>query len=84
MSETINEGEWQTLKVDEDYEININYPHDIRNKKNKRILKGYYDKSNGYYIYCLNEYLVLAFNIPNDLFPKCISFPTLSNIDQRE
>ena len=31
--------EWEQLKNHEDYEININYPHQIRRKKNERILK---------------------------------------------
>ena len=32
-------NEWQTLKNHEDYEININYPYQIRKKTNKRIVK---------------------------------------------
>ena len=38
--ESINEeAEWQELKQDSDYEININYPHQIRKKSNGKILK---------------------------------------------
>ena len=32
-------SEWKTLKQDSDYEININYPHQIRKKSNGLILK---------------------------------------------
>ena len=38
--ESINEEtEWEELKQDSDYEININYPHQIRKKSNGKILK---------------------------------------------
>ena len=40
--------EWQELKEDKDYEININYPHQIRKKSNKRIVSEWIDKLNGY------------------------------------
>ena len=38
--ESINEDEWQTLKNHEDYEININYPRQIKRKSTDHI---YYD-----------------------------------------
>jgi hypothetical protein len=34
-----SDEEWETCVVDEDYEININFPHQIRKKTNGRILK---------------------------------------------
>ena len=37
--ESINEDEWQTLKNHEDYEININYPHQIKRKSTDHIVK---------------------------------------------
>ena len=41
--------EWQELKEDKDYEININYPHQIRKKSSTKIIKEYEDKD-GYLI----------------------------------
>ena len=39
-SETVSDiGEWEELKEDSDYEINVIYPHQIRKKSTKRILK---------------------------------------------
>ena len=35
---------WQTLKNHEDYEININYPHQIRKKSTGNIISENYDK----------------------------------------
>ena len=54
MSETQQNNEWETLKADEDYEINIIYPYQIRNKSNKRIIKESH-KPNGYLRCKLNQ-----------------------------
>ena len=35
MTETNNETSWQELKVDKDYEINIDYPYSIRKNQQK-------------------------------------------------
>ena len=50
----INESSWQTLKNHEDYEININYPHQIRKKSNKKIIKETLDIVHGYLLSSLN------------------------------
>ena len=42
-------GHWITLKEDSDYEIFNEYPHQIRRKKNKRIIKFFMSKE---YIRC--------------------------------
>ena len=39
MTEAMNENEWIELIADKDYEININYPYQIRKKENKYIIK---------------------------------------------
>ena len=44
--------EWQSLKNHDDYEININYPYQIRRKDDKKIIKEYSDKDG--YIICSN------------------------------
>ena len=45
---------WETLKVDDLYEINVEYPHQIRRKSNKRILKESCD-GKGYLCVSLNR-----------------------------
>ena len=42
-------NEWQELKADKDYQININYPHQIRKKSNQKIIK---ERENNGYIKC--------------------------------
>ena len=51
----MNQTEWIDCVVDNDYEININYPHQIRRKKNKRIVSESVDKTTGYIRTILNN-----------------------------
>ena len=46
---------WIELVVDKDFEIFDEYPHQIRRKKNQRIIKESLDKSNGYIQIHLNK-----------------------------
>ena len=46
--------EWEVLEADNDYEINVNYPHIIRKISTGRILKEHFDKD-GYQIVNLNQ-----------------------------
>ena len=46
---------WIDCVVDNDYEININYPYQIRRKKNKRIITESIHKGNGYIQCSLNK-----------------------------
>ena len=50
-----SQGEWIECIVDADYEININYPHQIRRKSNKRIIKESISNSTGYVRCTLNN-----------------------------
>ena len=66
-----NSSEWIECVMDADYEININYPHNIRKKSNKKILKEYVN-TNGY-VYCtlngrkyLKHRVIAEQFIPND------------------
>jgi hypothetical protein len=72
-----SEGHWQTLVCDEDYEIYSDYPHQIRRKRDGRIIKESVNKSNGYIVCTLNskhfkKHRVIATQfIPNpDLLPQ--------------
>jgi len=62
---------WQDLTTDDSYEIFSEYPYDIRNKRTKRILKGWIDTS-GYRSIELNRIkyqyhrLIALQFIPND------------------
>ena len=47
-----NKQEWETLKVDNDYEINTDYPYQIRRKSDQYVLSESY--SNGYIVVTLN------------------------------
>ena len=49
-----DESSWQTLKNHEDYEINTNYPHQIKRKATNQINKEWIDKTNGYLHVSLN------------------------------
>ena len=51
--ETNNEDDWEELKADKDYLININYPHQIKKKKTNRIIKEY-EHGDGYIRCSLN------------------------------
>ena len=46
-------NEWEVLKADNDYEINVNYPYVIRKIENGKILKES-DRGNGYLVVYLN------------------------------
>lgn len=48
----VESDNWKTLIENENYEISCEYPHCVRNKKSKRILKPYVD-SKGYLGICL-------------------------------
>ena len=54
MTETNNETSWQELKVDKDYEINIDYPYSIRKKTNKRIISEFNNGDD--YICCYKRF----------------------------
>ena len=63
--------EWEECVVDSDYEINVNYPYQIRRKSNKRVVSEHVLNSG--YIQCtLNDerflkHRIIAFQwIPND------------------
>ena len=47
--------DWEVLTVDNDYEINVNYPHVIKRSDTGRIVSEYFDKD-GYVIVNLNLY----------------------------
>ena len=49
----MTDSNWEELKINPLYEICSIYPHDIRNKVTKHILKPYIDSS-GYYVYTLS------------------------------
>ena len=51
----MNQNEWIDCVVDNDYEININYPYQIRRKSNKRIIKEGINKTSGYVRCTLNN-----------------------------
>ena len=53
--EIITDSEWEELKDYSDYEINVNYPYQIRKKSNQRILKETLRDSNSYLCVSLNE-----------------------------
>ena len=62
--------EWQELKEHPDYEINVNYPHQIRKKSNGRILKEH----------TLNEdYVQVALNRKQYLKHRLIAFQFIPN-----
>jgi hypothetical protein len=50
-----SEGHWETVREHEDYEIWSEYPHQIRKKKNGRIIKESVHKALGYITCCLNN-----------------------------
>ena len=53
-SETNLIHKWETLKVDNDYEICVTYPYNIRKKWNQRIIKEW-EENTGYIRCCLNS-----------------------------
>ena len=57
--EIINENEWEKLKDHPDYEINVNFPYQIRKKSNQQILKETLRNTNGYLCVALNRKLYL-------------------------
>ena len=66
------EGEWETTKVDYDYEIYTLYPYQIRDKYSKKIIREWYNKKDDC-IHCVltgKGYLkhrIIAYQwIPND------------------
>ena len=67
-----NEGHWHECFVDADYEINDQYPHDIRRKGTTKTLKLTVQKGTGYLRCMLNgkyrhhHRLVALQFIPND------------------
>ena len=73
--ESVNEqemsDEWETLKADNDYEINTTFPFQIRKKANKKIIAECLNK-NGYIVCSLNQIqykkhrLIAQQFIPND------------------
>ena len=78
----INENNvWETLKDHEDYEININYPYQIRNKKSKRILKEKPDKD-GYLTCCIKSNKTLKHRlIANHFIPNPDNLPQIDHIN---
>ena len=54
MSETNLIHKWETLKVDNDYEICVTFPYNIRKKWNQRIVKEHENKQ-GYIRLALNQ-----------------------------
>ena len=69
-------NEWEVLKADNDYEINVNYPHQIRKIENRRIVnetthsKGYIQLSLNGKLHLKHRLVALQF-IPNpDKLPQ--------------
>ena len=50
-----NNGNWQTCVVDNDYEINTEYPYIIRRRSNQRIVSEFINHKNGYTQLTLNS-----------------------------
>ena len=63
---------WETLKDHEDYEINVNYPYQIRKKSTGRIISEYEDKDG--YLHC-------SLNRKNFIKHRLIAFQWIPNPD---
>ena len=89
--ETIEENEeikdeWENLKLNENYEINKNYPHQIRNKKTQRILAEH-DNGKGYLRVALSENKKVKFYykhklIAEQFIPNPNNLPEADHIDK--
>ena len=80
--ESINEeSEWEELKQDSDYEININYPHQIRKKSNGKILKECY-RGGGYLCVNLNRKICFKHRlIAIQFIPNPDNLPCIDHIN---
>ena len=73
-------NEWETLKNHEDYEININYPHQIRKKINNYIIKEC--DTNGYLCCRLNNKTYLKHRLIAEQFiPNPDNLPQIDHIN---
>ena len=87
----MSEGNWETLKVDADYEINNLYPHQIRRKSNQRIISESLEKPRGYLICHLNrkkydKHRVIALQWLDNHNPdkyKCVDHVNHNRLDNR-
>ena len=80
--ETITDTEnWEVLKINPNYEINKEYPHDIRNKDTKHILSPGVD-TRGYYYYMLNGKICTKHrSIASQWIPNCKNLPQIDHMD---
>ena len=84
-------GKWETLKVDESYEIFNQFPFPIRKKGSDKPIKETFDKSSGYYRCKLNrknnyKHRILALQFlhnPNPTKFKCVDHINHVRTDNR-
>ena len=78
----MSETEWQKLKEHDDYEININYPHQIRKKSNRKIIKETFDKVYGYLLCTFNQKLYRKHRLIAEQFiPNPENLPQIDHIN---
>ena len=87
----MDNNQFVDLKGFEDkYEISVNYPHDIRIKKSKKILQGIVDKD-GYYTVYLNKKPYFTYELiatqfipnPNPKSKPCVKHINRNTEDNR-
>jgi hypothetical protein len=76
-----SDEKWQTCVVDKSYEINVNFPHQIRKKAKGRILKEH--DQNGYLAVALNQKHKTQHSlIANQFIPNPEGLPQVDHINQ--
>ena len=73
--------EWISCVVDNDYEINVNYPHQIRRKRNKRIVKESKDKDDYLHVHMNGKRYIKHRVIAIQFIPNPDNLPCVDHVN---